>query len=497
MALVQRGGQAAITGQVADYLRGVLRNVAQDQVEELTRAITQDIMMGGREAAEGIRATITAFAHDVMQTDVGQIIRGGHAELQGLTQELTNRGQAWVNMVSDQGQQLMAARNQPDTSGMVFDGERWNQPVIDRRPLPDLSDLEANNGQVISQNDRQVTSGSMNGAGSGSGSTEPSPTPEASAARAAVGGGPGGSVSKETPISPYPSLSYGLQETHTTILPYRYWCSGGLLDYGPPLQMEIRMNAIWDMIKSPVTTLASAGTIAAKAFHTLPVGPGGVHVATATFPMEPATGATERPQWRDFWVRLYENYTVLGCKWKVTIINVNNARGADIECAVQYDSYSDTNGTAGNIMPLANYNEVKAFKNIQWYRAEAATNENQEANNTMVISGTYKPGMISRNIKNDGDVKTWTAVGTTLPNLKEILTLNFYKAGLNYSTTANTAFNMCVELDYIVQFKDLKEQARYPSSKTTDQDIKILINDTNDSAGTNGDDVRYRQSVAA
>ena len=195
-------------------------------------------------------------------------------------------------------------------------------------------------------------------------------------------------------------------------------------------------------------------------------------------------------------MRLYEQYTVLGCKWKVTVINVNNARGSDIECAVQYDSYSDTNGTVGNIMPQTNYAEVKAFKNIKWYAAEGATNENQMANNTMVMTGTYKPGMISRNIKNDGDVKTWTAVGAALPNLKDILTLNFFKSGMNYSTAANTAFNMCVELDYIVQFKDLREQARYPSSKTTDQDIKILINDTNNSAGVNGDDVRYRQSVA-
>jgi len=269
-----------------------------------------------------------------------------------------------------------------------------------------------------------------------------------------------------------------------------------LLDHASPLQFEIRMNAIWDMIKSPVTTLASAGTIAAKEFYTRPVGPGGVNVAGSTFPMDPATGATERPQWRDFWVRFYEQYTVLGCKWKVTVINVNNARGADIECAVQYDSYSDTNGTAGNIMPKANYGEVKAFKNIQWHGCEGATTENQNANNTMVITGTYKPGMIARNIKNDGDVKTWTAVGTSLPNLKEILTLNFFKSGLNYSTAANTAFNMCVELDYIVQFKDLREQARYPNSTTTDQDILLRINDTNDSAGVNGDDVRYRQSVA-
>lgn len=308
----------------------------------------------------------------------------------------------------------------------------------------------------------------------------------------AMQGGGTNPQSKETPVSTYPSLSYGLQNTHTTILPYRVWYSFGLLDHATPLQANFRMNAVWDMALSTPTTLADAGTIAAKALHTLPVGPGGVNVTGVTFPQTPVNGATERPQWRDYWANFYGYYTVLGCKWKATIVNSSNTRGGDIEVAVQYDSYSDTTTATGNVMPVTTYAETKAFKNIEWHVARASTSESNYTQPT-VISGEYRPGTIGRNIVNDGDVKTWTAVGTTLPTLKEILTINFFKAGLNYASAANTCGNVCVELDYIVQFKDLKQQAIYPNSVTTDQDISCLINDTN---GLTQDDVRMLQSNA-
>lgn len=311
------------------------------------------------------------------------------------------------------------------------------------------------------------------------------------AARAAApGGGPTG-VSKETPISQYPSVSYGLQETHTTILPYRVWFSGGNLDHAGPLQVEFRMNAIWDMLKTSVEGATGGTALPTKAIYNMPVGPGSMPIANVFFPQTPVNGATERPQWRDYWANFYQYYTVLGCKWKATINNSGNARGADLVVGVQYDSYSDTVGTVGNIMPKSKFAETLAFKNIQWTSVPCGTSE-QDGENSRVISGTYKPGMIARNIQNDGDVKTWTATSNTLPALKEILTLNFFKDSLNYTTGLNTSFNCCVELDYIVQFKDLREQARYPNSTTTDQDIGVIISDTN---GVGWDSVRYQQSV--
>ena len=136
-------------------------------------------------------------------------------------------------------------------------------------------------------------------------------------------------------------------------------------------------------------------------------------------------------------------------------------------------------------MPPAKYSAIRAFKNVKWYSIPGG----QKA----IIRGSYKPGQAKRNIVNDGDVKTWTAVGPTLPNLKEILTLNFFADPFNngcqtpeYSTSDVTSSGgsvygtvmMEINLKYIVQYKDLKQLARYPnvsSGTTTTQIISTGI----------------------
>lgn len=310
---------------------------------------------------------------------------------------------------------------------------------------------------------------------------------EVSAARAAGGAGPS-AVSKETPISPYPSLSYGVQETHTTILPYRGYASFGMLDHDTPLQLRIRTNSINDMMLTQLTALAAGQTIAGKAFHTLPVGPGGANESGAVFPVTLTSGAktNERAQWRDWWALQYEYYTVLGMKYKFIVHNTGNARGGDIEVCINDDTYSATVGTTGNITPATKYIEMKAFKNQRWYFVEAASSESNTEINQVVISGIFKPGQGRRNIQNDGDVKTWTPVDT-IPNLNEILNVNLFKAGLNYTTPVKTCGNISIELDYIVQFKDLKERLRYPHTLAGTDPISIQSSNTDVD-----DDVRMR-----
>jgi len=298
----------------------------------------------------------------------------------------------------------------------------------------------------------------------------------------ASSGGMGGPVSKETPISPYPSLSYGLQETHTTILPYRAYFSVASPDYDTPVQLKFRMNSIWDMFVEPLSATAATGTVNVKGKYNVPLNTGTQWITGQRFPSTIATGAVsnERPQWRDYWAEVYEYYTVLGCKWKLTMINVQGSAGGAAEVAIQYDTYSDTAGSTGNIMPVTSYMETKAFKNIQWHIITERSAGNNEPTHVKIVDGTYKPGQAKRNISNDGDVKTWTGTGTTLPTLKEFLTLNFFAGGVDgglaFSSTANgAAINCCIELDYIVQFKDLKLQARYPNSLAASVDLSQII----------------------
>ena len=132
-------------------------------------------------------------------------------------------------------------------------------------------------------------------------------------------------------------------------------------------------------------------------------------------------------------------------------------------------------------MPVTRYDEIRAFKDIKWYSIPSGKKS--------IIRGTYKPGQIKRNIVNDGDVKTWTKTDGSTPNLNEVLTLNFFtdplynaryqdvweNAADDEPTATGAAIpgvvNMEIKLKYIVQFKDLKLQARYPNTLTSGQDI--------------------------
>ena len=359
--------------------------------------------------------------------------------------------------------------------------------------------------------------------------SRPTPAqPEAAAARVSASSSGGNNpVSKETPISEYPSLSYGLQETHTTVLPWTGWISAVALDKETPAQLKIRMNSPYDMLD--MSTIDHGATDGAKytvkGFSRRPIDIDGRYSTSGNirFPTEfsnNATEATETPQWREYWAKLYDYYTVLACEYEIILYNPIQARqqrllpvptktlgtitypstmyvqdmgffNTDCVVGLQYDSYSATATTTGNVMPVTKYEEVRAFKNIQWYPVPGGQKT--------VIRGQYKPGTIKRNIVNDGDVKTWTATGSAPPSLSEILTLNFWTdpffnarepdvygtagGGTNTEPSATGSamlggLNMEINLKYIVQFKDLKLQARYPNTLITNQDIVQTLNET-------------------
>lgn len=296
------------------------------------------------------------------------------------------------------------------------------------------------------------------------------PMEEASMARSSGPGG-NGAPSKETQISMYPSLTYGLQETHTTILPWTGWFSCATLTTAGPGKMEIRMNSPYDMIVSTVNALTAGGAPAAalNQLYDRPFKADGLG-APVSFP-EVITGATavERPYWRNYWSQLYEYYTVLGCEWKLTVINPSSVPGASSIIGWNYDAYTDAAGSAGNVTPSTNLSEAMSLKGMQFKVIQEKVPSNNGRHDA-VITGRYKPGQAKRNVANDGDVKTWVktdfdntaATPTNLPSLKEHLNLFFWRAPLAHDPTGGV--NCQIELKYIVQFKDLRSMARYPVS---------------------------------
>lgn len=453
-----QGRNQDLVRQLVGFLGDRMRNVAQNRIQALAEELAGDLERGGGQAIQGIRASIRSFVEDGGQRMNGAL-RAWMGELERSVQEFGDSVRNHIEEGAERGREI---QRQQDAE-MADD-------------VPDLSDL-------IPENTQQGTHQEMEVDADGE-STQLQ-------ARVASSGG-NGPVSKETPVSNYPSLSYGLQETHTTILPWTGWISCFGFDKNEATQLKIRMNTPWDMLDVSMGTTPASGNQpgSAKAFYAVPLDSGAKFNTGAVFPTafsSNSTEATERPAWRDFWASLYDYYTVLGCEYKIIIQNPVELNGQRAQCAVQFDTYSDSATSTGNVMPVTKYENMRTFKNIKWYTIKETSSMHPD-HNIAIIEGTYKPGQAKRNIVNDGDVKTWTSTNTAspvLPNLKEILTLNFFLDPLAYNATATTtALNIEVNLRYIVQFKDLKQQARYPNPTITDQDITIILNESATSAGT-------------
>lgn len=307
-------------------------------------------------------------------------------------------------------------------------------------------------------------------------------------ASARSAGGPGNQLSKETPISIYPSLSYGLQETHTTILPWTGWCSAQCANTGGPAEVRIRMNTPYDFWQTAVTQWATNPLNTSNTIYNRQIHGDDTIQAGFTFPENMNNGtALERPYWRDYWGQLYEYYTVLGCEYKITMVNPITVAGGAAIVGKTFDSYSDTQGVTGNITPATNLSEAMSLKGMQFKvvrEATAATN----GTNTEVIYGRYKPGDARRNIANDGDVQTWhkcsfngvAPISAGVPKLNELLVLQFWRAPMAH---AFGAVNMQIELKWIVQYKDLRGQARYPVTTGGAATINQIISTTRTDAG--------------
>lgn len=347
-----------------------------------------------------------------------------------------------------------------------------NLPVIDQVPWNDKEDNFDDLDELLAEDwtpdsefidedevkDMEVDSG-------------PGGEPEA-AARVASGSGPGKPVSKETPVLLNAKPSYGLQETHTALCVFDGWLSAVKLDH-TAIKTDFRVTSPIDCMTTTLETTA-ANTAWTKGLKNVPLNGGSDKrgVAPAVFPVETVSvaHATEQANWFAFWAKIYEFYTVLSCEYEIILQNPNTSSGSDVLVAYDFNSYSDTAGATGNQTPdTSTLTDMKSWKHIRWERVAPASGNNMKMGFT-TIRGTYRPGQAARNISNDGDVKTWTStLAGAQPTLKEFLTLYYFKHPMNtVETTTTTGVNVQYTLKYIVQFKDLRVNARYPKTGVTD-----------------------------
>ena len=88
--------------------------------------------------------------------------------------------------------------------------------------------------------------------------------PEPAAPQLARASGPMGGQkgSKETPITPA-TPSYGLPETHTTILPFRAYFGATVGNTYDGTSLRIRLNSIYDIIVDNINNITAASSITA------------------------------------------------------------------------------------------------------------------------------------------------------------------------------------------------------------------------------------------
>lgn len=296
---------------------------------------------------------------------------------------------------------------------------------------------------------------------------------EESAMMALGPGGPGNPQSKETPITPAPSISYGLPETHTTIIPWNFWFSQTYNSYPGALalpKLSFRLNSIDDIVASTVATVTTGSLYGLGTYNVPFEGTNARSGGTpAQFPRTLSVGVSvsEQPFWANYWKKLYEYYTVLGCEYKITAHNPTILSQTNSNALILYDmdSYSDAVGATGNKTPDAVLPELMSYKHmrIKPIAGQGGYQQNSNHEPYEVIQGRHKPGQIARNISNDGDVKTWTKTDGSIPTLKELMNIRTGKSPFFLGTGGDTVgVNYQVEVKYIVQFKDLKESARYP-----------------------------------
>lgn len=271
-------------------------------------------------------------------------------------------------------------------------------------------------------------------------------------------------VSKETPILIPPTITYGLQDTHTTILPVLSYCTAVALNNDTSVTLNIGLNTIYDILTDTTfSNLPTSGSgNASKGLYSKRAS------AIRTFnynTMEDyPTGITQNtnpePWWRSYWEKIYNYYSVIGCHYEIVLYNASKT---DILVAHSVRTY----GTQyANFLPSnVRLSDITGQKQINYTNVKGeryGTNPNTED----IITGYYKPGQAKRDVANDGDVKLWTQI-TATPSYKEQLSLHFFKhplapTDLSSDDTKAMNVNIQIRLKYTVQFKQLKSAGAYP-----------------------------------
>jgi hypothetical protein len=212
-----------------------------------------------------------------------------------------------------------------------------------------------------------------------------------------------------------------------------------------------------------------------------------------------------KPRWWDYYAGMYNYYHVRAARWHVLIENFKTEpiwchyfycndtlppHGATNEDIINWrDAHSHYIGPyasgVNNLGEAINQQLNKNTLNIESGGA-SGNNANFSAGDMidgvgpspiLKLSGSYRPGDFKRQIHLDAEVENWTAVNAN-PSLAERLILRFKPCWNGQALTGTGTFDRTLtfkvrtEIEYLVEFKELKEGLRWPLQR---QPITVTI----------------------
>lgn len=291
-------------------------------------------------------------------------------------------------------------------------------------------------------------------------------------------GGEGQNGTGETPVNLNTRYELGVfTETRTVILPIRFGVSFNILDNNgmDGNVLKIRLNSPYNILRDTNFVNQTAGSTTVTGTSTNQAS-AGLTNGSSLYPFEttliPSTAPTSTtsgsgvvahanatPGWLQWYEKMYESYHTIETQYRLTYVNPDAAIGRRSVVYEDHDVY--TASSTGNIMPVDAYT---LYMNSVWkgVKRTIIAERNNSTNEPWIkqMSGTWKPGVWSKNTINSEEVKAWYPTGAEpTPQWVENLVIG---ACTDEHNTANSNLNVFVELRYIVQFKDLKQSFRYP-----------------------------------
>lgn len=298
-----------------------------------------------------------------------------------------------------------------------------------------------------------------------------------------------GTGNHETQVSPYPRIERNpFSETRTVALNHTAYFSAMRVDKTSPVVLRVRLNSPYEFYKNNVLTAQTINSNKTKGlsnccsqefnaqnpqtFNLNNQFPSTIIGSVAKTATETSSGAIPaahvRPAFQTHYDAMYENYHLVQTNYVIELESATNDGNCQSYC-FEYDNVY-TLSSAGQEIPqgetLSNYLKYPHLKTHRF--GGRRIGDPTEKYYRKTLKGTWTYNKFHHNVRNDDNIKTWYPVGAepTPEWVEEKMLLfmsdDFAQGEGGGSGRGKMSFNIKVHLEFIVQYKDLQRNSRFP-----------------------------------